>query len=880
LEAVGSLADDRALRRLFALIEATVRTNYFRHGAADPVFRSGGVPYVSLKIRAADVEELKKSRLLFEVYVHSSRMEGIHLRGAPVSRGGIRWSDRPDDFRTEVLGLVQTQMVKNAVIVPGGSKGGFVTKRVFASRDAMGAEVAEQYRTLIRGLLDLTDNLVDGRVVPPEGVVRYDGDDPYLVVAADKGTAHLSDTANRVAAERDFWLGDAFASGGSHGYDHKREGITARGAWECVKRHFREAGKDIQAEPFTVAGIGDMSGDVFGNGMLLSRQIRLVAAFDHRHVFIDPHPDPAASYAERERLFRMERSSWEDYDRTLLSPGGMIVPRASKAVAVTPEMCGALGLEEGIEQMDGEELVRAVLRGPVELLWNGGIGTYVKDAEETHAEAGDTTNDPVRIDAPELRCQVVGEGGNLGFTQRARIAFALNGGRINTDALDNSAGVDMSDHEVNLKILLNRVVADGEMEVDERNRLLESMTERVSELVLANNVSQSLAVSLDEARSREKLDDFAALIRALEKDGRLDRGAEELPSSDAIRERAESGLGLTRPGLSVLLAYAKLAAKAALLASALPDDPATEPYLQGYFPDDAVEAAGIECLREHRLRREIVATELVNDLFGLMGASFLHRVARDTGQSIVAVTRAWLVASRVSGAAGIRADLAGLEGRFPAEAVYRWLHGLTRVLDATTRWVLANLPATEDTGTLIGTLHDGLGQLRGGFTEIVTGHDRDLFHARLEELRELGVERALGERLITLRFLPQLLEILTALPVADGDVLGVARAYYRVSERFGLAELRQKVRQAADEDPWERRHAQELAGDLAIAQQQLTRVVLDGGAPDAERALDTLERTHAAQVEAYRELLDELGADAPLAGYALAVRQLRRLARG
>ncbi len=744
LEAVSSLADDRALRRLAGLVAGTVRTNYYRGGGADPTRRSGGVPYVSIKVRSADVEELKKSRLLYEVYVRSSRMEGIHLRGAPVSRGGIRWSDRPDDFRTEVLGLVTTQVVKNATIVPSGSKGGFITKRVFPDRDQMGQEAADQYRTLMRGLLDLTDNFVEGRVVRPADVVRYDGDDPYLVVAADKGTAHLSDVANAVAAEYGFWLGDAFASGGSQGYDHKEEGITARGAWECVKRHFREMGKDIQAEPFTVVGIGDMSGDVFGNGMLLSRQIRLLAAFDHRHVFLDPDPDPAASFAERERMFALPRSSWEDYDRSLLSPGGMIVPRASKEVKLTPEVRAALGLADDVESLDGEGLIRAVLRAPVELLWNGGIGTYFKRSDETHAEAGDTSNDPVRVDADELRCKVVGEGGNLGFTQRARIEYALRGGRINTDALDNSAGVDMSDHEVNLKILLGRVVRDGDLSEEGRNALLEEMTDEVSALVLRNNVGQSLAVSLDEARSREALDDFAALVLALERDGRLDRAAEGLPSTETMMEQAQSGQGLTRPTLSVLLAHAKLYAKSNLLASAFPDDPAVESYLVGYFPPQAVEAAGPERLRAHQLRREIVTTELVNDLVNLMGSSFLHRVARETGSEIAAVVRAWTIASRISGAAEIRADLAEAETRFPTAMVYRWGMGLARVLEATTHWILANVPAEASTAAAGEELREGLARLRGDFATTVTGEDRKIFQARLGELQDLGVERALG----------------------------------------------------------------------------------------------------------------------------------------
>ena len=878
IEKVTALPDDRALRRLLALIEGTVRTNYYRHGGAEPTARSGGVPYISFKVRCADVDELRKTRLLYEVFVHSSRMEGVHLRGASVARGGIRWSDRPDDFRTEILGLVTTQMIKNAVIVPNGSKGGFITRKRFDDREQMGAEAAEQYSTLMRGLLDITDNLVGGKVVPPPGVVRHDGDDPYLVVAADKGTAHLSNTANGVAAEYGFWLGDAFASGGSNGYDHKKEGITARGAWECVRRHFREMGKDIQAEPFTVAGIGDMSGDVFGNGMLLSRQIRLLAAFDHRHVFIDPDPDPETSFVERQRMFNLPRSSWDDYDRSRLSAGALIVPRGAKEVELTPEARRALGLTEDVKVLDGESLIRAVITAPVELLWNGGIGTYVKDREETHAEVGDPPNDPVRVNAEDLRCRVMGEGGNLGLTQRARIQFHLQGGRINTDALDNSAGVDMSDHEVNLKILLNRVVQDGEMTTEQRNELLREMTDEVSTLVLHDNVSQSLAVSLDEARSKESLDDFTALIQALERDRVLNREKEDIPDSDGLSERRSAGLGLSRPTLCVLLAHAKMFAKAQLLASPVPDDPATESYLVHYFPPQAVETAGTERLRGHRLRREIVTTQLVNDLVDLMGSSFLHRVSRDTGNAIPDVVRAWLVASRISGASEIRADLAALEGKYPSETLYRWLSGLGRVLEATTAWLLANTPGDSATDALIEDARGGLATLRGSFARVVSGEDRALFLARLGELQDLGVERTLGERLITLRFLPQLLEILEVARRAGTDELRAAKAFYAVSERFGTAALREAVRNAAGRDPWERRFAQALADDVQRAQRGLVQAVLAHNG-EGKRALDAVEKEHPRQVRAYRELFGEVrGGDCPLAAYALAVHQLREVA--
>jgi glutamate dehydrogenase len=878
IETVTALPDDRALRRLLALIEGTVRTNYYRHGGADPSARSGGVPYMSFKVRCADVDELRKTRLLYEVFVHSSRMEGVHLRGAAVARGGIRWSDRPDDFRTEILGLVTTQMIKNAVIVPNGSKGGFITRKRFDDREQMGAEAAEQYRTLMRGLLDITDNLVSGKVVPPPGVVRHDGDDPYLVVAADKGTAHLSDVANGAAAEYGFWLGDAFASGGSNGYDHKKEGITARGGWECVKRHFREMGKDIQAEPFTVAGIGDMSGDVFGNGMLLSKQIRLLAAFDHRHIFIDPDPDPASSFQERQRIFNLPRSSWDDYDRAKLSAGALLVPRGAKEVELTPEAQRALGLTEDVKVLDGESLIRAVIKAPVELLWNGGIGTYVKDREETNAEVGDPPNDPVRVDAEELRCKVVGEGGNLGLTQRARIQFHLQGGRINTDALDNSAGVDMSDHEVNLKILLNRVVQDGEMTTEQRNELLREMTDEVSVLVLHDNVSQSLAVSLDEGRSKESLDDFTALINALERDRLLNREKEDIPDNNGLAERRSAGLGLSRPTLCVLLAHAKMFAKTQLLASKVPDDAATESYLVHYFPPQAVEAAGMERLRGHRLRREIVTTQLVNDLVDLMGSSFLHRISRDTGNSIPAVVRAWLVASRISGAPEIRADLARLEGRYPSETIYRWLGGLARVLEASTAWLLANTPADAATEALIEDARGGLAVLRGNFAKIVSGEDRSLFLARLGELQDLGVERTLGERLITLRFLPQLMEIVEVARRAGTDELKTAKAFYTVSERFGTARLREAVRNAAGRDPWERRFAQALADDVQRAQRGLVQAVLAHNGGEGKRALDQVEKEHPRQVRAYRELMGELRGDCPLAAYALAVHQLRDVA--
>ena len=689
LRGVALLADDRALRGLEEVISSAVRTNFYRRGGSEPTHRSGGVPYISYKFLVGQLENSPPTELLFEVWVHSSRMEGIHLRGATVARGGIRWSDRPDDFRTEILGLVNTQMVKNAVIVPGGSKGGFVTRVTPADREESYAEGKAQYQTLIRGLLDITDNLVDGQVETADAVVSYDPPDPYLVVAADKGTATFSDVANGVSGDYGFWLDDAFASGGSNGYDHKAVGITARGGWECVRRHFREKGKDIQKEPFTVAGIGDMSGDVFGNGMLLSEQIRLIAAFDHRHVFIDPDPDPAPTYEERKRIFELGRSSWEDYDTSLLSEGGMIIPRGAKEVELSPQARKALGIKDDeVAPSDGEALIRAVLRAPVELLWNGGIGTYVKSSSESHADAGDPANDAVRLDVEELRCDVIGEGGNLGLTQRARVEYALSGGRINTDALDNSGGVDMSDHEVNLKILLAPAVQSGTLTEDERNELLEELTEGVAELVLENNRSQSLAISLDERRSKESLDDFRDLMYALEKAGELDRTAEQLPSADVLAERRGRGLAMARPELCVLLAYAKLRLKSQLLAGRLPDDPATYSYLLGYFPAKAIRAAGEGSLDGHRLRREIITAEVTNDLVDLMGSGFVTRVMRDTGAEAEEVVRAWLVASRLADHRALLGQMATQSTSLAARVSYRWLLALSRVLERTTRWVL------------------------------------------------------------------------------------------------------------------------------------------------------------------------------------------------
>jgi glutamate dehydrogenase len=884
LDDVTPLNDDRTLRRILALVDATVRTNYFLHGGNEPTMRAGGVPYISYKFLSELLMPLVPSRLRAEVWVHSARMAGIHMRRGKVSRGGLRHSDRPDDFRTEVLGLVRTQSVKNAVIVPAGSKGGFITRHLPQDPQDQAGEVEAQYRAFIRGLLDITDNLVDGDLTRAAELVVHDEPDPYLVVAADKGTAKFSDVANSVAAEYGFWLDDAFASGGSVGYDHKAVGITARGAWECVRRHFREMGRDTQTEPFTVVGIGDMSGDVFGNGMLLSRRIRLIAAFDHRHVFIDPDPDPERSFEERRRLFELGRSSWADYDRELLSRGGFVVSRGVKSVHLSPEARSALGLPEGTGPMDGETLIRAVLCAPVDLLWNGGIGTYVKETAESHAAAGDSTNDAVRVDASDLRCKVLGEGGNLGLTQRARIEFALRGGRCYTDAIDNSGGVELSDREVNLKILLNPAVAQGRLDREGRNALLLELADAVTEKVLHDNRSQSLAVSLDETRASHSFEDFHGFMVALERAGVMERVSEALPLLEVLVDRRQRGQTLTRPELAVLLAYAKLSLKQELLDSTIPDSSIMRSYLVGYFPAEAVQVVGSDILAQHRLSREIIATELANDMVDLMGASFVHRISSDSGHGAADVARAWFIAARLCGAGDLRRRLESLEGELPSEVIYRWLLGLARVLERTTRWVLANVPSETSAEPIIREYLEGLRNLRGNFARIVAGQERTLFEARVAEMREFTRESDLASSMITLRFLDQLLEILRTAHETGQAAERVGRAYYLASELLSVPRLRQAIFSAAGASRWDQQAARALDEDLGRAHRAMTVSLLEAGAADeaVESLLARLRQDRADQLRAYHRMLEEIGSDETpsLSAMMVAVRELTAHRRG
>ena len=685
MQAVVSLVDDEVLRAFDNLMRSALRTNYYQRPAR---------PVLAIKVDSRKVEGMPSPRPMYEIYVHSRKLEGIHLRGGKVARGGIRWSDRHDDFRTEVLGLMKTQMVKNAIIVPVGSKGGFVLKGEVPARPALDAYLVDRYREFVSGLLDVTDNIVDGKVLHPPEVMRHDDDDPYLVVAADKGTAHLSDTANSVSAQYGFWLGDAFASGGSVGYDHKKVAITARGAWECVREHFRNLGLDVQKDPFTVAGIGDMAGDVFGNGMLRSQTMRLVAAFNHAHIFIDPEPDPATSFHERERLFQLPRSSWRDYNTRLVSKGGGVFDRSAKSIPLTPEVRALLDIDT--EEASGEEVIRRILAARVDLLYNGGIGTYVKASAEDDTEVGDRANDRVRVDGTDVRARVVGEGGNLGFTQRGRLEYwAAREGRINTDAVDNSGGVDMSDHEVNIKILMDILVKRGVVRGRaDRNHILMEMTEEVADLVLADNRNQARALTLDGLRSVARYDDFVAFVEDLVGAGVLSRGDDAIPTKEELLASPHRGRGLPRPLLAVLLGHTKMYAFEMVMQTSFPESEAGHPFLVEYFPH-RLQREFAEHFDEHPLRREIVATAAVNHVINCAGVTFLARMMAGGRFGIGEVIAAYSEVDRSSGALALRERLTDA----PPETAHKGLLELEDALESATRDALEG--KARDTGAAL-----------------------------------------------------------------------------------------------------------------------------------------------------------------------------------
>ncbi|MEV8096804.1 NAD-glutamate dehydrogenase [Kitasatospora sp. NPDC085879] len=830
LDEVVSLDEDRILRSFLHLIKATLRTNFFQH-AEDGDWHS----YVSMKFDPKAIPDLPAPRPAFEIWVYSPRVEGVHLRFGKVARGGLRWSDRREDFRTEILGLVKAQMVKNTVIVPVGAKGGFVAKQLpdpSVDRDAWLAEGIASYKTFISALLDITDNLRGGEVVHPVDVVRHDEDDTYLVVAADKGTATFSDIANGVAEAYGFWLGDAFASGGSAGYDHKGMGITARGAWESVKRNFRELGVDTQGEDFSVVGIGDMSGDVFGNGMLLSEHIRLVAAFDHRHIFLDPNPDAAVSYAERRRLFDLPRSSWDDYDKSLISAGGGVFPRTAKAIQLSPQVRERLGIDAA--KITPAELMKAILQAPVDLFWNGGIGTYIKASTETNAEVGDKANDAIRVNGAQVRARVIGEGGNLGCTQLGRIEFAATGGPegtggwINTDAIDNSAGVDTSDHEVNIKILLNQVVADGDMTVKQRNALLAEMTDEVGRLVLRNNYAQNVVLANAVAQAVSMVNVHARMINRLEAGGQLDRGLEFLPTEKQIRERQQAGRGLSQPELSVLLAYTKITLADELLATELPDDPYFRDALQQYFPS-ALRARFADAIDNHPLRREIITTLIVNDTINRGGCTFAFRLREETGATMEEIARTHAAARAVFGLEQLWDEVEGLDNKVAARVQIKMRLHVRRLVERATRWMLNNRRQPLDIAGTIEFFHDRVNQVWESLPKPLRGEDLTWFEAVYEELSGAGVPDELANRIAGLSSAFPTLDIVGVADRSEADVMEVAELYYDLADRLQITHLLDRIIELPRTDRWSSMARAAIREDLFAAHSALTADVLACG---------------------------------------------------
>lgn len=852
LESVQSADQDRILRGFCQFIDATLRTSLYQMDHAGEL-----KSYASFKLDSAVLQELPRPKPYREIWVYSPRVEGIHLRGGPVARGGLRWSDRREDFRTEVLGLMRAQMVKNTMIVPVGAKGGFFAKQLPEpdDRKAYLEEGIAAYETFISGLLDITDNLDGDTIIPPKQVVCHDDPDPYLVVAADKGTASFSDIANAISVDRSFWLGDAFASGGSNGYDHKKMGITAKGAWESVKRHFRELGLDTQQEPFSVVGIGDMAGDVFGNGMLISPYIQLKAAFNHRHIFLDPQPDCASSFKERQRLFNLSGSSWSDYNEKLISKGGGIYSRQSKTIEVSRAIQEWLGLEENI--LTPQALIQALLRAPVDLLWNGGIGTYVKASDETHAEVGDLANNQVRINGDQLRARVVGEGGNLGLTQRGRIEYALNGGMINTDFIDNSAGVDCSDHEVNIKILLNHAVEAGRLSMEQRNILLEQMTEEVSALVLRSNTLQTQAISLMSSMTGDRLGSEAHFIAMLEGQGVIDRDLENLPDEEALRDRVAHGLGLTRPELSLLLSFSKITLYQDLLNSDVPEDPYLSRELESYFPKP-LQKEFKELMPEHRLRREIVATRVTNSIVNRMGAHFAMRIKEDTGADSATMAKAFTVAREILAARPFWQAIEGLDNVVPASCQTAALLEMWKLLRHVTRRLIALPKGYQiDISSQVERFGPGVAEYANSLIDILPAEQRAELEARQAELVAQGMPDALAFEVARLPLMHSALDIVDESLAQGAEVEQVAAVYFELLGHLHLRWLRASVEKLPVEQPWHAHARGHLREQLFQHHRQLTMRVLKEQGRSAD-AIDGWFSAHAAEVSRVCVMLDEM----------------------
>jgi len=876
LNAVTVADEDRILRRFLYLMRATQRTNHWVRGGD-----GARKPYLSLKFSSKEVPELPEPRPLFEIFVYSTRFEAIHLRFGKVARGGLRWSDRPEDFRTEVLGLVKAQQVKNVVIVPVGSKGGFVLKAAppMSDRDAYLKEGIACYKNFLSGLLDVTDNLVQGKVVPPKDVMRHDPDDPYLVVAADKGTATFSDYANGVSEEYGFWLGDAFASGGSVGYDHKKMGITAKGAWESVKRHFREMGIDTQTQDFTVAGIGDMSGDVFGNGMLLSRHIKLVVAFDHRHIFLDPSPDIEKSFVERERMFALPRSSWDDYDKKLISKGGGVFPRSAKSIPVSPEAAAVLGIAAG--DFTPPDLLKLILKAPVDLLYNGGIGTYVKSQRQSNAEVGDRANDAIRVNGADLRCKVVGEGGNLGFTQLGRIEFAERGGRVFTDAIDNSAGVDCSDHEVNIKILTGIVMQDGEMTLKQRNKLLAEMTDDVGRLVLEDNYFQTQSLSVGGVRGEKLLDSQAEFIRVLEKAGRLNRAVEFLPSDDEIAERRAAKQGLTGPERAVLLAYSKMSLFDDLLVGTLVDDEYVARALVGYFPP-MLQKKYADLMPRHPLKREIIATVVTNTMINRTGSVFVHRMIQETGASAEEVTRAYVLVRDIFGLDALWSSIDALDNKVPAQLQYEMLVEVGRLVVRGALWFLRRRREKMPIASVLEIFRPALEKLRGQVPKILSEGDRAAWEATVTKFTAEGVPREVAERVASLGALYAVLDVTEVAVDQKKTVESAASLYFALVGELELRWFADRITQLPTDTNWQALARNALRDDLASQQRALTSTVAKlSESPDPATMLAAWRERYAPAIARLKSMIEEMKRQQgtlDLAVLSVLLRELRSLA--
>ncbi len=877
LDNVAVLNEDRILRRYLDLIKATLRTNFYQPDALGEV-----KSYFSFKFNPSAIPELPRPVPKFEIFVYSPRVEGVHLRFGNVARGGLRWSDREEDFRTEVLGLVKAQQVKNAVIVPVGAKGGFVPRRLplGGGRDEIQAEAIACYRIFISGLLDITDNLKEGEVAPPANVVRHDGDDPYLVVAADKGTATFSDIANGIANEYGFWLGDAFASGGSAGYDHKGMGITAKGGWVSVQRHFRERGIDVQKDLTTVIGIGDMAGDVFGNGLLLSESLQLVAAFNHLHIFIDPNPDAARSFVERKRLFDLPRSSWADYDASLISQGGGIFLRSAKSIAISPEMKARFDIQA--DKLAPTELLNALLKAPVDLIWNGGIGTYVKSSRETHADVGDKANDLLRVDGRELRAKVVGEGGNLGMTQLGRVEYGLNGGASNTDFIDNAGGVDCSDHEVNIKILLNEIVTAGDMTGKQRNTLLAEMTEDVGNLVLGNNYKQTQALSLAERRARERQGEYKRLMAALEASGKLDRALEFLPSEEELNERATKGQGLTRPELSVLISYSKIELQEALIKSDIVDDEYLSREMETAFPARLAQEYG-EAMRRHRLKREIVSTQIANDLVNHMGITFVQRLKESTGVGSAQVAAAYVVVRDVFHLPFWWRQIEALDNQVPADLQLTMMDELMRLGRRATRWYLRSRRNDLDAARDVAHLGPRVKALAMRLDELLEGPARDEWMARYQTYVEAGVPELLSRVVAGTGHLYTLLPIIESADLTGHEPTEVASAYFAVSDALDLSWYLQQISSLSVESNWQALAREAFRDDLDAQQRAITVSVLQlaNGPESIEARVELWIEQNRRLVDRWKAMLAELHAatGSDYAMYAVANRELGDLAQ-